>query len=107
MEAIRITFKESKYIHPYSGTRGRPPVEFSTSTCSFGSTVTVQGHSKGGWVWANVFPMDSDQFEHLLIEGGTVKLMTGFSGDDMHCEFEVTHDGKASEIVITWNTRAD
>ena len=107
MQDIPIIFRGSNHIHPHSGKRGRPSVEFSTASCPFGSMVTVTGRSQRGWVWANVFPTDSDRFVHLLIEGGTVELITGFSGDDIHCEFKVMHDGKSPTILITWNTRAD
>jgi len=107
MTDVKIIYRGSTHIHPFSGKKGRPPVTFSTASCPFASSVTVKGHSTGGWVWANVFPTDSDQFEHLLIEGGTVELLNGFSGDDVNCEFRVTHDVTSQAIIITWNTRAD
>ena len=107
MVDIRITYRASSHIDPCSETRGRPPVEFSTFTCPSGSTVTVTGYSKGGWVWTNVYPTENGQFDYLLVKGGSVELLSGFSDDDTICEFRVTHDGKSSEIVITWNTRAD
>jgi len=107
MEDIPIVFRASTYRHPSSGKQERPPVEFSTSTCPSGATITLRGHSKGGWVWATVGPSDSDQWDSLRIEGGSVELIGGFSGDDSECEVRVTHDGTSSELIITWNTRAD
>lgn len=44
---------------------------------------------------------------YTTIQGGSLKPLSGFSGDDCDVEFEVKHDGTAAGITIVYNTRAD
>jgi hypothetical protein len=43
----------------------------------------------------------------VVVTGGTVGLIYGFSGDSGEVRFSVTHDGVSSEVVIEYSTRAD
>ncbi len=45
--------------------------------------------------------------DYMEIQGGQIKELEGFSGDDCHVEFSVQHDGQSESIRITFNTRAD
>jgi hypothetical protein len=88
----------------------RPNVEFSsvTGALCIGKDrlpVTVRGRSKSGWVFCG---LDEDNCgDYLRVTGGSVTLVSGWSGDDGNVEFIVTHDGVSPEILIYCNTRAD
>ena len=45
--------------------------------------------------------------EYMRVAGGRVEYVAGFSGDDCDVEFIITHDGTASTVVVTFNSRAD
>ena len=79
--------------------------EHSLHACS----ITVSGVSEGGWVFCGV---ERDALgvwtgPYTTIQGGSLRQLSGFSGDDCNVEFEVQHDGTATGIEIVYNTRAD
>ena len=72
-------------------------------------SVTVSGVSEGGWVFCGV---ERDALgvwtgPYTTIQGGSLRQLSVFSGDDCNVEFEVQHDGTATGIEIVYNTRAD
>ena len=88
----------------------RPPVSFSStagaaSSIARGATLRVRGCSERGWVFCGL--LQGGCGEPFAVAGGAVKLVGGFSGDDCNVELDVTHDGKAAEVVVTYSTRAD
>lgn len=84
---------------------GRPPVTFDAPTLMCCNTVTVRGSSEGGWVFCGT--QDCGAGDFLVVQGGTAELIQGFSGDTGEVEFNITHDGVSSEVVVTYSTRAD
>jgi hypothetical protein len=83
----------------------RPPVSFDAPPLSRGGSVTVRASSDGGWVFCGLEEDGSGKY--LVVRGGNAKLLSGFSGDETDVEFSITHDGVSSEVVVTYNTRAD
>ena len=74
---------------------------------SFG-TVIVKAHSSCGWVFDINLTGDGDCNSSVLeVTGGSFKYIEGFTGDDCNVSFSVTHDGKAAEILVIYNTRPD
>ena len=83
----------------------RPPSSFSVSSLARGASARVRGVSSGGWVFCGLLAAGCGQF--LAVAGGAAKEVSGFSGDETEVEFELTHDGSAAEVVVTYSTRAD
>ena len=83
----------------------RPDVSWSESCLPHGGSVRVRGVSSGGWVFCGV--QEGGCGEHMVAEGGNVVGVRGLSNDESECEVVVTHDGRAEEVVVTFNTRAD
>ncbi len=86
----------------------RPAVTFSVHAVAPGATVEVHAQSSGGWVF-DINLSESGACVESVLEavGGTVAYLFGFSGDETGVDFSITHDGKAQEIVLTYNTRPD
>ena len=99
MSTVRLLFVVSQED------AARPAVSFDASPLPCGGTVAVQGRSEGGWVFCGVEEDGAGDF--LIVKGGSIEFITGFSGDSCKVEFNITHDGVSSEVVVTYSTRAD
>ena len=82
----------------------RPVVRFDTCVVPHGGSARVRGRSEGGWVFCG---LERGCGEYMRVAGGRVEYVAGFSGDDCDVEFIITHDGTASTVVVTFNSRAD
>ena len=76
----------------------------STCVVPHGGSARVRGRSEGGWVFCG---LERGCGEYMRVAGGRVEYVAGFSGDDCDVEFIITHDGTASTVVVTFNSRAD
>jgi hypothetical protein len=103
--AILIRFVPSK-VPAYDDARQRPPVTFSVSAVAAGGTVSVHAHSEGGWVF-DINTGEGEGGEVLAVTGGSCSYGEGFSGDDCHADFTLTHDGVAAKVIVVYNTRPD
>jgi hypothetical protein len=86
----------------------RPRVVFSAHAVAAGGRQLVVATSSGGWVFdSNLTGTGECTVRALEVTGAHVVLTEGFSGDETTVTFELTHDGAAAEIVVTFNTRPD
>ncbi len=116
---IPVTFRPSTASYGLHN-RVRPLVTFTHNTThntnsdndavnveSFG-TVIVKAHSQGGWVFDLNLTGDGECNSSVLeVTGGSSKYIEGFTGDDCNVSFSLTHDGKAAELLVIYNTRPD
>jgi hypothetical protein len=88
---------------------------FDCSTCPWGARVVVNAHVGRGWVFCGTERHSEWGIwigAYLRVSGAAFELMEGddgeqWSGDECVGRFALVHDGSASEIVVTYGTRAD
>lgn len=78
---------------------------FSVAAIPWGGTLVVNGASRGGWVFCGVERNGCGP--HLVVSGGAARGISGLSGDDLNCSFELSHDGSAAEVLVEFSTRPD
>ena len=89
----------------------RPAVAFrsrdggNASSIARGGAERVRASSAGGWVFCGLGQGGCG--EYIAVAGGSAVLVSGFSGDDCQAELELSHDGVAREVVVTFSTRPD
>ena len=89
-------------------TTARPPCTFDVSSLANGATVAVNARSSLGWVFdINLTGSGQCATSVLEVTGGSLHYLQGFSGDETSVLFSITHDGSASQIFVTYNTRPD
>jgi hypothetical protein len=98
-EAVAVIFRPSR------ANEKRPPVEFDIKSIEIGATARVIGASSRGWVFCGT--LEGGCGELLAVSGGGYAAVSGFSNDETRIEFDLTHDGVAREVVVTYSTRAD
>ena len=106
---MRPTSIPIRYVPAAAGyAQPRPEVTFSVHAVPIGGAVPVRAQSRGGWVFdLNLTGEGACAEGALEVTGGSVELVQGFSGDEVHVEFRVVHDGSSAEVVVTYNTRPD
>jgi hypothetical protein len=73
-----------------------------------GGTVFVHAETENGWVFdLNLTGKGQCADSVLEVAGGSCRYVRGFSGDETSVDFELTHDGVASTVVVVYNTRPD
>jgi hypothetical protein len=65
----------------------------------------VRASSAGGWVFSGLGQGGCG--ENIAVAGGSAVLVSGFSGDECEAELDLSHDGVAREVVVTFSTRPD